>query len=233
MFIATLAFSAFTILPKKENVIMVKPYITEEVKLKKLENKPEETEKKKEIVKTEKPAAKSAPVNQVKHISNIKIVAVNEKADTVKTIAATDVIDIVNRVTTTPGIPAVLQPVKLPVNGGGDNNQTAIDRTSPVNGDAVDVLPAYPGGIEALREFLLKHLETPDELQRGETVSVRVKFVVDYTGKLTRFETLQNDVYNKEVLRVLKKMPDWVPGKTKGENVSVYYVMPVRFETSD
>jgi protein TonB len=89
--------------------------------------------------------------------------------------------------------------------------------------------------MDALRKFLQKHLQTPDELESGETVSVRVKFVVDYTGKLKSFETVKNggDTYNNEVVRVLKKMPDWVPGKTKGENVSVYYVIPVRFETTD
>ena len=62
-----------------------------------------------------------------------------------------------------------------------------------------------------------------------------MKFVVDYTGKLKSFVTVQDggQAYNNEVVRVLKKMPDWVPGKTKGENVSVYYVIPVRFETTD
>jgi protein TonB len=104
-----------------------------------------------------------------------------------------------------------------------------------MNGEAVDVLPSYPGGMDALRKFLQKNLQTPDELEGGKTVSVRVKFVVDYTGKLKSFETVKNgnDIYNNEVVRVLKKMPDWIPGKTKGENVSVYYVIPVKFESLD
>ena len=131
---------------------------------------------------------------------------------------------------------AVVEPVKAEPGAGSIEKVTpAIDKTSPINGDAVDVLPSYPGGMDALRKFLQKHLQTPDELESGESVSVRVKFVVDYTGKLKSFVTVQDggQAYNNEVVRVLKKMPDWIPGKTKGENVSVYYVVPVRFETTD
>lgn len=233
MFIIAIAFSAFTLIPKKDNTVLAKPYVVEEIEIKKLENKPKEPEKKKEVAKTEKPAAKATPVSQVKHTSNVKIVAKTEKADTIKTITPTDVIGSTNIVTTTPVTPVVTPPVKEPANGGGEKNVAVIDKSSPMDGDAVDVLPSYPGGMEALRKFLQKHLETPDELQNGETVSVRVKFVVDYTGKLKSFETVQSDAYNKEVVRVLKKMPDWVPGKTKGENVSVYYVIPVKFESAE
>jgi len=66
-------------------------------------------------------------------------------------------------------------------------------------------------------------------------VSVRVKFVVDYSGKLQSFVTLVDggEEFNKEVVRVLKKMPEWIPGKAKGENVSVYYTIPVKFVPSD
>jgi periplasmic protein TonB len=68
-------------------------------------------------------------------------------------------------------------------------------------------------------------------LEDGEMVSVRIKFVVGYDGKLKGFTTVQDggEEFNKEVVRVLKKMPEWIPGKTRGQNVSVYYVIPVKF----
>ena len=110
-----------------------------------------------------------------------------------------------------------------------------VDANNPMDANAVDVLPAYPGGMDALARFLKKNLQTPDELQNDETVSVRIKFVVGYNGKLQRFiaEQQGREIYNKEVIRVLKKMPDWIPGKAKGENVSVYYAIPVKFVISD
>ncbi len=92
-------------------------------------------------------------------------------------------------------------------------------------------MPSYPGGIDALRKFLQRHLNNPKEMEEGEEVSVKVKFVVDYDGKLQSFVTVQDggEEFNKEVVRVLKKMPNWVPGKTNGQNVSVYFTIPVKF----
>jgi protein TonB len=232
MFIIAISFSAFTLIPEKRNTLITKPYVFAGPELRKVEDKPKEPEKKTEVVKAKKPAARATPVQQRQFISNVKIVPNNVKPDTMVTLLPTDVIGTKTIVTTTPGIAPVIVPAKEP-GDRGEKTIAAIDKTSPMNGDAVDVLPSYPGGMDALRKFLQKNLQTPDELQSGETVSVRVKFVVDYTGKLKSFETVQSDAYNKEVVRVLKKMPDWVPGKTKGENVSVYYVIPVSFETTD
>ena len=72
-------------------------------------------------------------------------------------------------------------------------------------------------------------------MEEGESVSVKVNFVIGYNGKLQHFVTVQDggEEFNKEVIRVLKKMPDWIPGKAKGENVSVYYTIPVKFTGAD
>ena len=235
MFIIAISFSAFTLIPKKDNAVVTKPYVFTEVELKKAQDKPKEPEKKTEVAKAEKkPDVKPIPVTQKQFTNNLKVVANNVKTDTVVTLQPNDIISTKTVIATNPGTP-VVETVKVETGGGTEKTTLAIDKTSPMDGDAVDVLPSYPGGMDALRKFLQKHLQTPDELEGGQSVSVRVKFVVDYTGKLKSFVTVQDggDVYNKEVVRVLKKMPDWVPGKTKGENVSVYYVIPVRFETTD
>jgi len=59
--------------------------------------------------------------------------------------------------------------------------------------------------------------------------------VVGYDGKLKSFEIVEDGgaTFNKEVIRVLKKMPEWVPGKANGENVSVYYTIPVKFTAAN
>ncbi|MBK8611726.1 MAG: energy transducer TonB [Chitinophagaceae bacterium] len=79
------------------------------------------------------------------------------------------------------------------------------------------------------------NLQNPYDWENGETVSVQIKFVVGYDGKLQRFETQLDGgaLYNKEVIRVLKKMPDWTPGVAGGEKVSVYYTIPVKFVMSN
>ena len=101
--------------------------------------------------------------------------------------------------------------------------------------DNPEVEPAYPGGINALRVFLERNLSNPKDLDEGEQVSVKIKFIVGYDGALKSFETVQDGgkEFNNEVVRVLKKMPQWVPGKSNGKNVSVYYTIPVKFMSRD
>jgi len=99
--------------------------------------------------------------------------------------------------------------------------------------ETAEVMPEYPGGTKALLTFLKKNLRSPEDIAEGNEVSVKVKFIVNYNGKLEGFDVVQSggSVFDNEVLRVLKKMPLWIPGKSKGQNVSVYYIVPVKFAT--
>jgi periplasmic protein TonB len=95
-----------------------------------------------------------------------------------------------------------------------------------------EIMPQYPGGIKALLAYLKKNLKVPEgEIEEGEEVSVKVKFVVNYNGQVESFVVTESGgkVYDDEVLRVLKKIPLWIPGKSKGEKVSVYFTIPVKF----
>ena len=60
-------------------------------------------------------------------------------------------------------------------------------------------------------------------------------FIVGYDGQLRGFEVTEDGgrLFNNEVIRVLKKMPAWNPGKNAGEDVSVYYSLPVKFMNQD
>ena len=119
--------------------------------------------------------------------------------------------------------------------GGGDAevSKPIIDKITPNN--FAEVMPEYPGGMSALKKFLEKNLKNPQDLQEGENVKVKIRFIVGYDGNLKGFETVQDGgtAFNNEVVRVLKKMPQWIPGKTHGENVSVYYTIPVNFIATD
>ena len=129
---------------------------------------------------------------------------------------------------TTPKAPEVLS-----TNGNGEPIKPAVDKIAPNN--FAEVMPGYPGGMAALKKFLEKNLKNPQDLEAGEQVKVKIKFIVGYDGNLKGFETIQDGgiAFNNEVIRVLKKMPQWIPGKTKGENVSVYYTIPVNFLAAD
>jgi periplasmic protein TonB len=237
MLIVATAFSAFTLMPEKKHDLTIITCPIADTKLIEIKPQPKEAEKKiQEVLKPkEQPVAKQTPVAQKAFTNNLKIVANNVKTDSIVTIKSEDNIGTTTIVIPTPG-PFLIQPTKTETAAGGEEKPAnAIDKSIPVDGDAIDVLPSYPGGMEAFRLFMQKNLQTPGDLEDGQAVSVRIKFVVDYNGKLKSFVTVLDagEAYNKEVVRVLKKMPDWIPGKAKGENVSVYHIIPVKFVATD
>ena len=89
----------------------------------------------------------------------------------------------------------------------------------------------FPGGVEAFRKFLLKYLVTPDELEIGDKKTVLVRFKVDSDGSLSDPQIIQSagDKYDKEVLRVLSKMPKWIPATQNGAKVATWFTQPVTF----
>jgi protein TonB len=109
----------------------------------------------------------------------------------------------------------------------------AINREQPLL--SAEVMPEFPGGMDALRKFLERNLHNPRDLESGENISVKIRFIVGYDGNLKGFETVEDggSEFNEEVIRVLKKMPAWRAGKTKGQDVSVYYTIPVKFLSAD
>ena len=94
-----------------------------------------------------------------------------------------------------------------------------------------DVYPEFPGGKEALLRFLKRNLTDPKGVEDEQAISVRVRFVVNADGSISDFEVVESggDDFDKEVQRVLKKMPHWTPGKSNGNDVSVYFEVPVKF----
>ncbi len=223
--VMTAALCAFTFLPRKKGYETSSYTIPEDTKLgqvKKSEVKPPEIKPKTSIpVQTNVATAKLVP--------NIKIVPDKDSSDNLD--IDLDKLAIGNTTTNpiNPGGPQIIAP---PGNGSGDNTEPVkpvIDKTVPISDP--EIMPSYPGGMEALRKFLQRNLQNPKDMEEGELVSVRIKFVVGYNGKLQSFVTVEDggEEFNKEVIRVLKKMPDWIPGKSNGENVSVYFTIPVKF----
>ena len=186
-------------------------------------------EEPKEKAAAQKPAAAILPPPAQKFTTNIQITK-DEVApiEDLKDNLAINNMKVVGK----PGEVQVVTP-KVPDApiGGGDGGvaNPVTDKVTP--NEVAEVMPAYPGGMQALRKFLEKNLVNPQDLDEGQNIKVRIRFIVGYDGNLKGFETLQDGgtAFNNEVIRVLKKMPQWIPGKTKGENVSVYYTIPVNF----
>ena len=98
--------------------------------------------------------------------------------------------------------------------------------------DVVDQMPQFPGGYEKLKEFIEKNKQYPQSLQdHGIQGRVVVTFVVEKTGKISYAKVARgvDPALDKEALRVVRKMPRWIPGKMGGKNVDVRYTIPVDF----
>jgi protein TonB len=97
----------------------------------------------------------------------------------------------------------------------------------------VDKMPEFPGGQVALVKFLSKNIKYPEKFKK-EKINGRVfvSFVIDTMGKVTqaKIEKSLNALCDAEALRVINKMPDWIPGEKNGEKVAVQFGLPVNFE---
>jgi periplasmic protein TonB len=97
-------------------------------------------------------------------------------------------------------------------------------------------MPEFPGGFEALKRFLQSNLRMPENnLETGTQVKVIARFVVGSDGRVRDVEITQtaDEVFNREVRRVILKMPEWKPGMQHNRNVAVYFSLPVNFVAED
>ncbi len=98
--------------------------------------------------------------------------------------------------------------------------------------DIVEQMPEYPGGQAALFEFISKNVKYPDDAVKKKVEGkVFVTFVVDTDGKITDV-SLMRKVFpslDAEAVRVISAMPNWIPGKQKGQVVRVKYTVPIMF----
>jgi TonB family protein len=112
----------------------------------------------------------------------------------------------------------------------------ALEVPEPIPGeqvyDFVEEDAKYTGGESRMAEFIQNNVEYPDEaIKNGEQGIVYVKFIIEKDGSITNVG-IRKGVYeslNAEAIRVVKKMPNWIPAKQKGEPVRINYTLPIHF----
>lgn len=90
--------------------------------------------------------------------------------------------------------------------------------------------PSFPGGQEAMLQFLKENLQWPD-VEADVQGRVIVTFVVETDGSLTDLKVVRglDPAFDKEALRIVKSMPKWIPGTENGQPICVRYSVPVTF----
>ncbi|WNJ16891.1 TonB family protein [Pontibacter sp. G13] len=98
---------------------------------------------------------------------------------------------------------------------------------------AVEIPPSFQGGVKALNKYIRQNLNYPEDA-RSQYVEgkVVVQFVVHQDGSVSDFKIIKGigSGCDQEAVRVLKGMPNWVPGIENGRAVPAYYVLPITFK---
>lgn len=101
--------------------------------------------------------------------------------------------------------------------------------------DVVEQMPEFPGGQEALMQFLRQEVKYPKEAEeKGLQGRVVVRYIIEKDGSISEVEIAKsvNEYLDAEAIRVVNAMPKWIPGKQKGEPVRVKFTIPITFRLS-
>jgi len=96
----------------------------------------------------------------------------------------------------------------------------------------VEMQPQFPGGEAALRTFISKQLQYPQQaISRKTEGIVIVQFVVDTNGKIINPKVVKSlgNGLDEEALRVVKLLPAFRPARQNKNIVAFRYTLPIRF----
>ena len=107
------------------------------------------------------------------------------------------------------------------------------DKLEPAKPKDVEVKAEFPGGEEALSQFLKDHIKYPPKAAKKKIQGrVEVAFWIDKSGKVHDVkvvDSVDKDL-DKEAVRVCKLLPDFIPATVNGEPVEVLFKLPIRFK---
>jgi protein TonB len=95
-----------------------------------------------------------------------------------------------------------------------------------VNG--IDVKPEFPEGLEKLNSFINENLQKAGFQLEMETKLYAV-FVIEKDGSLSAIQILRagNLRIKEELIKILKSLPKWTPGKQNEKVVRVHYSLAI------
>ena len=98
--------------------------------------------------------------------------------------------------------------------------------------DVPDEEAQFPGGAKAMKEYLAKEILYPRHaIKMGEQGKVFIEYVVEKDGSITQVKILRgiSESIDLEAIRVVRKMPKWIPASAKGELVRARCRIPISF----
>jgi len=96
----------------------------------------------------------------------------------------------------------------------------------------IEELPSYPGGTNALHEFLMSNLKYPEDAKaRGIEGEVMVSYTISSEGKIINAKIMRGispDI-DAEALRLTNSIKEWKPAEQGGKPIPTTVNMPIEF----
>jgi len=94
----------------------------------------------------------------------------------------------------------------------------------------VQQMPEFPGGNDSLLLHIAKSIKYPsNESLQNIQGKIVCRCVINKDGSVSDIEIIRSlhPVFDAEAIRVIKTLPNFIPGKQNGKLVRTYYVIPI------
>ena len=99
--------------------------------------------------------------------------------------------------------------------------------------DFPDVEPSFVGGEEAMKQFIETEIRYPDNYREISVKgTVFVEAIIEKDGSIStpRIALGINDELDREAIRIVESMPNWIPAQKGSETVRTRSIIPIHFE---
>lgn len=90
----------------------------------------------------------------------------------------------------------------------------------------------FPGGNDALTQFIIKNLRYPKSaiIQKTEGL-IQLEILIESDGRISKYTLLNhlNPELEKEAIRIIEKMPKWIPAIKNNQKIRSSIILPIRF----
>jgi len=107
--------------------------------------------------------------------------------------------------------------------------------TSIIMDDIADVMPEFPGGDEALGNYIRDHYIITDQMyEYAKEVNLVLEFVVDRNGNISDIQVLKCSLpglgAEQAAIKMYKSMPKWTPAEHRGKPANIRLKQPIKIQ---
>ena len=130
----------------------------------------------------------------------------------------------------------ILEDVFNIIKSSSFNYEKIIFTTTDTTGGVIDTageMAEFPGGQLEMFNFVTNHFNYPVyEREADIQGTVFVEFIVEKNGKVTSVKAVRkvSPGLDFEAVKLVKLMPDWIPGSKNGVNKRTFFNLPIKFK---